>query len=154
MEAGSRGESLRLVADRLLAEFTDPEAPDLPGIPSTAADLGDVSRILNADQEAVVARLRQALGRIAATLGARTEDPSVQTLGIALDGVEFVIRGELVDGNLGRVLELMPSFVFLVALSVSDQDRALSLSRRTAELIEEVRAETKMIPDETGRTDE
>lgn len=42
------------------------------------------------------------------------------------------MRGELVSGNAA----LMPSFVFLVTLPVVDQDRALELSRRAAQLVE------------------
>jgi hypothetical protein len=36
------------------------------------------------------------------------------------------------------VVKLMPSFVFLVALSITDQDQALKLSGRTAEVVEEL----------------
>jgi hypothetical protein len=46
------------------------------------------------------------------------------------------MRGELMRGNSAQLPTLMPSFVFLVALVVVDQDRALELSARTAELIE------------------
>ena len=48
------------------------------------------------------------------------------------------MRGELVSGNAAQLPALMPSFVFLVALPVVDQDRALELSRRTSELIDGV----------------
>jgi hypothetical protein len=41
------------------------------------------------------------------------------------------------DGDIDRVLRVMPTFVFLVALYVADQDRALELSARTAELVAE-----------------
>lgn len=94
--------------------------------------------MLDAQDEALVARLREALAGIASTLSADTEEPAVRGIETALDGAEFVIRGELAGGNGERVLRLMPSFVFLVALSVADQDRALELSRRTAELIKEI----------------
>ena len=46
------------------------------------------------------------------------------------------MRGELVSGNAAQLPALMPSFVFLVALPVVDQDRALELSRRTERLVE------------------
>ena len=138
MQAGTQGEVLRRVADRLSAEFTDLEAAELPGIHSTLGAEGGMTRMLGAEDEALVARLRAALAGIASTLGAETEEPAVRAIGTALDGAEFVIRGELAAGNADRVVRLMPSFVFLVALSVADQDRALELSRRTAELIEEI----------------
>jgi hypothetical protein len=50
------------------------------------------------------------------------------------------MRGELLSGNAAQLPQLLPSFVFLVALPIVDQDRALELSRRTSELIEEERA--------------
>jgi hypothetical protein len=46
------------------------------------------------------------------------------------------MRGELVRGNAGELPALMPSFVFMVALQVVDQDRALELSQHTSRLIE------------------
>ena len=56
-------------------------------------------------------------------------------MGAALDGVEMVIRGELVRGNAGQLPALMPSFVFVVTLPIVKQDEALTLSQRTSELI-------------------
>jgi hypothetical protein len=41
-----------------------------------------------------------------------------------------------VSGNAARLPTLMPSFVFLVALPLVDQDRALELSQRSAQLVE------------------
>lgn len=137
MQAGTHGEVLHRVADRLCAEFTDPEVAELPGLGASLGAEGGMTRMLDAENEALVARLRGALAAIASTLSAGVEDPAVRAIEAALDGAEFVIRGELVDGNVERVLRLMPSFVFLVALSVADQDRALELSRRTAELTAE-----------------
>lgn len=113
------------------------EAPELPGIRSPVGDVGGKNKVLDADQEAVVARLREALAGIASTLGSDAEARSVQATEIALDGAEFAIRGELASGNAGRVMNLLPSFVFLVALSIADRDTALGLSRRTAQLIEQ-----------------
>jgi hypothetical protein len=128
---------LRKVADRLRAEFADPEAVELPGIRSTLGEEVDLKSMLDADDEALVARLREILASIASTLSAGNPEPAVRAIKTALDGAEFVIRGELGGGNTERVLRLLPSFVFLVALSVADQDRALELSRRTAELTAE-----------------
>jgi hypothetical protein len=139
VQAGAQGEVLRRVADRLRLEFTDPEAIGLSGIHSSRPAEGGMTRMLDAEDEALVARLREVLAGIASTLSAGAEEPAVRAIETALDGAEFVIRGELSGGNADRVVRLMPSFVFLVALSVADQDRALELSRRTAELIEEVR---------------
>jgi hypothetical protein len=114
--------------------LTDPDAAELPGIRSTFGEKGGITRILDAEDEALVARLRQALAGIASTLSADAEETQVQAVETALDGAEFVIRSELLGGNPDRVLALVPSFVFLVALTVADQDRALELSQRAAEL--------------------
>lgn len=138
MEAGTHGETLRRVADRLCAEFTDPGADDIPGIRSTLGEKGGAPQTLDVEDEALVARVREALAGIASALSAEAGELSVQMVEITLDGAEFVIRGELGRGNGERALKLMPSLVFLVALSVADRDRALDLSRRTTDLIEEL----------------
>jgi hypothetical protein len=94
--------------------------------------------MLGPEDESLVVKVREALAGIAATLFTEAEEPSSRAVETALDGAEFVMRGELLTGNPERVLRLMPSFVFLIALSVVEQDRALELSRRTSELIAEV----------------
>ncbi len=137
MQAGTHGDELRRVADRLCDEFTDPDAPDIAGIGSTLGGKGGLTKISGTEDEALVRRLREALAGIASTLSAGTEHPPVHMIKTALDSIEYFIRGELASSKPERVLLLMPSFVFLVALSVSDQDRAIELSRRTTELIEE-----------------
>lgn len=138
MQAGTHGEALRRVADRLRAELTDPEVAELPGIGPTLGEEGGMSGILDAEDEALVARLREVLAGIASTLSAGVEGQSAKAIETTLDGAEFVIRGELLGGDAERVLKLMPSFVFLVTLSITDQDRALELSQRTAKVIEEI----------------
>ncbi len=135
MQAGIDDQSLRRIADRLRDELADDEAPELPGLHSDLRMPRGVAGGLKPEQEAIAAGLREALAAIASTLAAEVEDPPVQTLQIALDGAEFVIRGELVRGDAARVLDLLPSYVFLVALAVADRDRALELSHRTDELI-------------------
>jgi hypothetical protein len=138
VQAGTHDEALRRVANRLSAEFTDPEAAEIPGIRSTVGEKEGMTGTLDAEDEALVARLRETLAGIASTLDAGTEERDVRPIKTALDSAEFVIRSELVSGNADRVLKSMPGFVFLVSLSAADQDRALERSRRTAELIEEI----------------
>ena len=93
--------------------------------------------ILNSEDELLVARVRSGLAKVAAALGSESlEGASRSAVGAALGGAEMVMRGELVSGNAARLPALMPSFVFLVALPVVDQDRALELSRRTERLVE------------------
>jgi hypothetical protein len=138
VQAGTHREALRQVADRLCAEFTDPEATELPGIRSSLSAEERMTETLDTEDEALVTHLRDALAGIASTLSAGTEQRPVQATATALDGAEFVIRRALAAGETERVLTLMPSFVFLVALSVADRDRALELSERTTELTEEL----------------
>ena len=94
--------------------------------------------ILDAEDEALVARLREVLARIASTLAAGAEEPPAQAIRIALDGAEFVMRSELLGDSPERLPRLVPSFVFLVTLAAADHDRALELSRRAAELTEQL----------------
>ena len=83
-------------------------------------------------------RCGEGLAKIAAALMSRSGGGSGNAVGAAIDGAELVMRGELLSGNADRLPALMPSFVFLVALPVVDQDRALELSRRTIELIDAI----------------
>jgi hypothetical protein len=136
VQAGDQGEALRRVTDRLHAEFVDSDATQLPGIRSTVGEEGGMNRVLGAEDEALVAQLRETLAGIASTLSKGTREPAVRAIKTALDGAEFVIRSELLSGNADRVVRLLPSFVFLVALPVADHDRAIELSLRTAELTE------------------
>jgi len=93
--------------------------------------------MLDSEDELLVARLRHGLAKIAAALGNEGPDGATGTLiGAALDGIEMVMRGELMRGNAAQLPALMPSFVFMVTLAAADQDRALELSRRTSGLID------------------
>jgi hypothetical protein len=92
--------------------------------------------ILSAEDELWVTHLRGGLARIASTLSGGAEPPHPDAVRAALDGADLVMRGELVNGNDDWLPRLMPSFVFLVVLPIVDQDRALEISRRCAELIE------------------
>jgi hypothetical protein len=97
------------------------------------------SDMLSPDDEALVATMRQALAAVAAAAVPAKREPRDDAVRAALDGAELVIRGELVSGNAERLPSLMPSFVFLVTLPIVDQDEALDLARRTAELVEDAR---------------
>lgn len=136
MQAGTSNEALRRVADRLCAEFANPDFARFPGIVVAPTQGTRATGRLGDEQEALVVRLREALAGIAATLGIEADESSTPAIAVALDGTESVIRGELATGGAERVLRQMPSLVFLVALAVADQDRAIDLSRRTTELIE------------------
>ncbi len=136
MAAGNYGEALLRVADRLCEETPFDPPAEVPGARSTLAKAGVTTGILNSEDQALVADLRKALAKLVAGLGG-TEDADAQALGAALDGVEMMMLGQLVSGNEEQLPELMPSFVFMVALPLVGQDRALGLSVRTEELVKE-----------------
>jgi hypothetical protein len=136
--AGNERDALLRVADRLSVELGYAEAGDPPDAVSPLGGYeGAMAGILNSEDEELVMNVRRGLAKVAAALGcASSDDASGKAVGAALDGAEIVMRGELVIGNAAQLPALMPSFVFLVALPVVDQDRALQVSRRTAQLVE------------------
>lgn len=126
------------MADQLSIELGYAEGEKVPDADSPlGVEGGAMDGILNSEDELLVARVRSGLAKVAAALGSESlEGASRSAVGAALGGAEMVMRGELVSGNADRLPALMPSFVFLVALPVVDQDRALELSRRTERLVE------------------
>jgi hypothetical protein len=136
--AGKDREALPGVVDQLSVELGYAEGEELPGAHSPlSGEEGAMAGILNSEDELLVAGVRHGLAKIAAALGSEgSEGTSGRAVSAALDGAEMVMRGELVRGKAEQLPPLMPSFVFLVALTVVDQDRALELSRRTSKLIE------------------
>jgi hypothetical protein len=138
VQAGSHGELLVRIADELCAELGLEGIDEVVGARSSLGEEGVMAGILSTTDEELVSRLRTSLARISAALGARPGDPRGQAVLAALDGAEMVVRGELLVGNADQLPRLMPSFVFLVALPIVEQDRALELSRRTAQLIANV----------------
>jgi len=89
---------------------------------------------LSEEDEQLVASLREGLESLA---GGRQEQPARVALAVegALDGAEFVVRGDILMGQLGRLPQLLPSFVFLVRLPLSGKPEALRISRRAARLL-------------------
>ena len=136
--AGNERDALLRVADQLSIELGYDPGGEPPGARSPlGGGEGPMAGILNSEDELLVARIRRGLAKVAAALdGEASEGVPEYAVGAALDGAEVVIRGELVSGNAAKLPTLMPSFVFLVALPVVDQDRALELSRRTEQLVE------------------
>jgi citrate lyase beta subunit len=134
--AENHGELLLRVADQLRKELGTLDPGAIPESRTTAAENSATSRVLDPEDAALLGRLKAALAQLAAALGGGPEDSSIRPVQAVLEGVELVIRGELVRGNAARLPRLMPSFVYLVALPIVEQDRALELSRRTSELID------------------
>jgi hypothetical protein len=126
---------LRVVV-KLCAELSPPGQGEIPTVPPELGEGGAMAGILSAEDELWVTRLRGGLARIATALSGGAELTDSIAVRAALDGADLVMRGELINGNEDWLPQLMPSFVFLVALPIVDQDRALAVSRRCAELIE------------------
>jgi hypothetical protein len=135
VQTGNYGDVLLRVADELCVELgAGPE--EIPSARSSLSEEGVMAGVLSSEDELAVKGLRRGLARIAAALSDRAGSPDMLAVQAALDGAELVIRGELVNGNGSWLPRLMPSFVFLVALPIVEQDRALALSRRCTELIQ------------------
>jgi hypothetical protein len=136
--AGYEREALVGVADRLSRELGYREDEEPPAAQSRlTAERWAAAGLLDSEDEALVARLRRGLAKVAAAIdGGGAEGASENAVTAALDGAELVIRGELLSGNAAQLAALLPGFVFLVALTMVNQDRALELSRRTGELLE------------------
>jgi hypothetical protein len=93
--------------------------------------------IVAPQDEQLVTELRRALAKIAVGVGDGAG--ALEDAVAALDGAETVMRGEIVKGNAGRLPALLPGFVYLVTLPVVDQDKALEISKRCAQLVEQMR---------------
>jgi hypothetical protein len=98
--------------------------------------------ILSEPDERLVVAFRDALGKVASGAwasrgGAMAEVEDLVPIGIVggLDGAEFVMRGEILTGGIGRLWDLLPSFVYLVTVPIIGQEEALGLSRRTSEML-------------------
>lgn len=137
---GNQREALLRVADQLCAQLgradADQSFPDDRSV-LIGCDSGGIWSTLDNEDELLVATVRRRLGTMVAAVGAaRLEGVPLTAVCTALDGAELVMRGELVSGNVARLLEMMPSFVFLVTLPVVEHDEALDLSQRTQALVE------------------
>lgn len=136
MPAGKGPEALLRVVDQLCAELAPAGIRAPAGGDSRLNEYEGMAGILGVKDELLVSDLRSRLAAIAAAITPHGEDAPPKGLMAALDGAELVIRGELISGNREQLPRLMPSIVYMVALPIVDQDRALELSRRTEELIE------------------
>ncbi len=137
--AGDEREAVLWIADQLCAELGHPDGVEEVRAARSALD-GIGRRAwadLSPEEELLVAAVRTSLAKVVAAIWAtRSEVVAERAVRTTLDGAELLIRGELASGNAARLPALMPDFVFLVTLPIVEQDEALQLSKRTAELIE------------------
>lgn len=132
--------ALLSVANQMSTELGLVGAPELPDRHSARGDRqAALEDIIDPEDERLVCEMRRALAKVAAALGEGADFDADAVVGAALDGAEVVMRGEIVVGNTGRLPALLPGFVFLVVLPLAGQDRALEISNRCAELVEQAR---------------
>lgn len=132
---GNHGEALLQVADELCAELGCAGAGEILWERSIFAEGELMVGTLGPEDESLTKGLRDGLAKIATALGAKPQDPHARRVLVALGGAEMTIRGKLVSGHAQELPRLMPDLVFIVALSIVEQDRALDLSVRTRELV-------------------
>lgn len=137
--AGEEREALAKIGDRLCAELGYPPPADLPaggGLGRAPGNPRPFAEALSPEDELLVAVAHRSLIRLATGLVAKHPPGSFDKgLRAMLDGSELLMRSELAAGN--SILSLMPSFVYLIALPMLNQDEAVALSRRASSLLEE-----------------
>lgn len=125
-----------MIADRLCAQLGFADS----GL-AAAAPFGDSCSAVGAlrpREEWLVLRVRRCLEDLVAAAERSGSSHPAGAARAALDGVETVMRGELLNGGIDRVAAQLPSFVFLVTLPILGQDDALALSGDTSQLVDEV----------------
>jgi hypothetical protein len=90
---------------------------------------------LGDDDEQLVTELRAGLAMLARSRQGEPVDSAAAVQG-ALDGAEFVVRGDLLSGRGARLPQLLPSFVFLVLLPLLGKPEALRAAERAARLLD------------------
>jgi hypothetical protein len=138
--AGTEREALLRLAEKLCSElgYAQPQGDTAGAQELASAEREAMVGMLSAEDEKLVKEMRLGLARLAAAVGAGAPPTGApkSAVRVALDGVELVMRGELIRGNGTQLGALMPSFVFLVTLPMVEQDEALELSQRTSDLVE------------------
>jgi hypothetical protein len=124
---------------RILGELCDEFATGAPG-GEPSADREPLvaeqrpSTMLSNEEEELVSGLKAGLARLAGpSQGGPVETAAVQA---ALDGAEFVARGEILTGQ-RRLPQLLPSFAFLAVLPQMGKTDALRVAGRAAQLVAE-----------------
>jgi hypothetical protein len=139
--AGDERELLLRIANQLCSELgRRPSSEWLSVASPTFGERGSHTAAagLSRGDEELVRTMRQALAEVAGAADTgRLAAERRNSVRAALDGAELVVRGELAMGGRDQVRMLLPSFVFLIALPILQQDDALAISRRARELVEQ-----------------
>lgn len=88
------------------------------------------------EDEVLLARFRAGLARLAESLRRRPGEGD-HAVRAVLDGAQLTIRTDILTGHRKDLPELLPSFAYLVVLSVADEAQAQRVAERAAQLMEE-----------------
>jgi hypothetical protein len=123
---------------RVLKDLSNGKGDDARAQPRQAEGFA-VGRPLDSslgdDDEQLVTELRAGLATLARSCRGEPVDSAAAVRG-ALDGAEFVVRGDLLSGRGARLPQLLPSFVFLVLLPLLGKPEALRAAERAARLLD------------------
>jgi hypothetical protein len=132
LKGTERKRLLRVLSD--LSEGEGNEARAQHGRAEELAAKRPFDARLGEDDEQLVTELRVGLAKLA---GSRQGEPvDAAAVQGALDGAEFVVRGDLLSGQSARLPQLLPSFVFLVLLPLLGKPEALRAAERAARLLD------------------
>jgi hypothetical protein len=123
---------------RVLSDLSDGKGRDARAQRRQAEGLATVPPLdprLGDDDEQLVTDLRAGLAMLARSRQSEPVDSAAAVQG-ALDGAEFVVRGDLLSGRGARLPQLLPSFVFLVLLPLLGKPEALRAAERAARLLD------------------
>lgn len=104
--------------------------------------------MLSDEDDRLVLALRAALARVASGAWNEKEVTVAELEALvpsaivgALDGAEFVMRGEIMTGGIQRLPALIPSFLYLVTVTIVGQEEAIRYAERAGRLLEASRDE-------------
>lgn len=106
-------------------------------LPALGEGLPEV--ILSEEDRDLVEVIDDALARIVAAASAKPDlpPPSRQALIGALGGADMLMRAEILTGGRERLLNLLPTFAYVATSLFLEQGKALRLSQRARELVQE-----------------
>lgn len=91
--------------------------------------------MLNRDDEQMVTALGAGLARLADAHGGEV-GPASASLSWVLEGAQSAARNYLLCGRKGPLIELLPTFAYLVVLQVSGPSEARGVAERATELLD------------------
>lgn len=100
---------------------------------------GAFAGMLRDDEEELVASIISALAKLVGAVASRHPErvvPLPSAIVGALGGAGMMMRAEIMDGQIKRLADLLPGFVYVATVPFGGGEEALRLSRRTEELLD------------------